>query len=306
MKNLPSLKSLRAFEAAARLRSFSKGAEELAMTQSAVSHQIKTLEDLLGQPLFNRAVRGAALTDAGVDLLLTVQECLALLENGLRRLEQYKKPNQIIIASPRSFAEGVIVPALAHYSTVQPDHNIWLYTEDDPIDPLHGEVFVTILQGRRGLSDVDLVPLCDDPLTPLASPSFLKAWPLTTPQDLLSVPLLFDERREDWQTWFNVAQMDAIAHTNGYNFSDSGLLLQAAADGIGVALGSRLLARRALAEGALVAPFPNLTIPGAGYFMASSANAMALDRVQIFRRWLTETVQPDTHPRQEMTYVQTT
>ncbi|MCB2136552.1 MAG: LysR family transcriptional regulator [Rhodobacteraceae bacterium] len=286
MPNRPTLRSLVSFEATARLNSFTRAADELSMTQSAVSHQVKSLEDLLGQPLFNRLHRGAVTTDAGNDLIQTVRDCLDLLDHGLRRLEQYKKPNQIIVSSPRSFAEAVLLPKLAQYKGLHPEHNIWLHTEDTPIDPLLGEVFVTIWPADRRPEGIEATPICDEFLTPLATPALIERHGVRSPADLFAAILLHDERREDWPTWFAAAGVNGGHRVDGYNFSDSGLLLQAATRDLGIALGSLTLARGLLDSGALVAPFPDIRIAAPGYLMISSPEALKLERVRTFRAWL--------------------
>ena len=111
-KNFPSMRALVAFAAAARLGSFSRAGDELGMTQSAVSHQMRALEDHLRQPLFNRLHRNAVLTDAGRDLEATLMDCFERLELGLKRLEQYRKPNQVIVYAPAAFASHWLVPRL--------------------------------------------------------------------------------------------------------------------------------------------------------------------------------------------------
>ena len=256
------------------------------MTQSAVSHQVKTLEDLLGQPLFNRRFRGAVPTDAGVDLLQTVRDCLGRLDHGLRRLEQYKKPNQIIVSAPRAFADAVVVPNLPDYGARHPDHNIWLYTEDALIDPLLGEVYVTFLRADQTHEGVEATPVCRDRLTPMASPAVLERLNIRTPHDLAVATLLFDERREDWQTLFHAAGVPGSDQVEGYNFSDSRLLLQAATSGIGIALGSLTLGWDMLQDERLVAPFPDLFIEAPGYVMVSRPDALTPDRVRNFRTWI--------------------
>src|SRR5258708_8737596 len=112
LRALPSMRALGAFATAARLGSFSKAGAALGMTQSAVSHQIRMLEDHLGQPLFNRLHRNAGLTYAGRDLEITLRDCFDHLELGLKRLEQYRKPNQLILYTPPPFPQRSLPPPL--------------------------------------------------------------------------------------------------------------------------------------------------------------------------------------------------
>lgn len=285
-KHLPPMSALRGFEAAGRLGSFSKAAEELAMTQSAVSHQIKSLEDFLGQPLFKRINRSAVLTDAGHDLLGTVEACLRQLEDGVRRLDQYKKPGQVIVSASHAFASRWLLPRLPRFRSQHPDLDVWLYTTDQSVDFERQEIDVSILLGDGKWPGLEVTKLFDEDLVPVCAPSLLRDGPVKDPADLLRFTLLHDERREDWRGWFAKAGVAAAPPVAGPNFSDSGLLLQAAADGQGVALGSLLLATEDLRAGRLVVAHDLPLRSKLSYYAVCADRNLARPMIRSFHGWL--------------------
>ena len=281
------MRALQAFSAVARLEGFSRAGDELGMTQSAVSHQIRMLEDLLGQPLFNRLHRNAVLTDAGRDLEVTLKDCFERLERGLKRLEQYRKPNQLIVYTRPDFANGYLVPRLPRLRAAHPELDIWLFSTDRPVDTVKGEIHLAILPDGPEIADLDKRPLMQDWLMPIAAPGLLKErGTLAVAADLADWPLLHDERREDWTSWFAMAGHMHGGNVSGYNFTDSGALLQAARQGLGVALGSLVLASADLVRGELSTAFP-LAIPAdSPWMIALTEEAAAKPKIQKFLAWL--------------------
>ncbi len=133
-KQWPPLNVLRGFEAAARLGSFHQAAQALHLTQSAISQQIRSLEELLGQPLFHRQGRSVTLTDAGQDLLETTQSVLLQLAMGIQRLEQYRKPNQLVLNTSTAIARHWLLPRLGAFHRAHPEVDLWLFTSDEEPD----------------------------------------------------------------------------------------------------------------------------------------------------------------------------
>ena len=144
LKHWPALNVLRGFEAAARLGSFHKAANELHLTQSAISQQVRSLEDLLEQPLFFRQGRTVALTDAGWDLLATTQAMLQQLAAGIRRLDQYRKPDQLIVNTTPAFSRHWLLPRLKAFRERHPQADLWLYTSEAAPDMAKQTVDVAI------------------------------------------------------------------------------------------------------------------------------------------------------------------
>ena len=292
LRALPSMRALGAFATAARLGSFSKAGTELGMTQSAVSHQIRMLEEHLGQPLFNRLHRNAVLTDAGRDLEITLRDCFDRLELGLKRLEQYRKPNQLILYTRAAFAQRWLLPRLPRLKARHPELDLWLFSTDAPVDMARGEIHLAILpQGasdiRRETQGTETRTLFGDLLMPACTPALAqRPKPLRQPSGLLTRPLLHDERREDWARWFAAQGSRMTVPAQGYNFGDSGALLQAAVEGLGVALGSLVLAAADLEAGRLVTPLPFAIPADQDWCVSVNAEAAAKPKTRHFLQWL--------------------
>ncbi|MGH8433793.1 MAG: LysR family transcriptional regulator [Pseudomonas sp.] len=254
LKHWPQLNALRGFEAAARLGSFHKAAEELHLTQSAISQQIRSLEAFLEQPLFFRSGRSVSLTDAGHDLLSTTQALLQQLAVGIRRLEQYRKPNQLVVNTTPAFARHWLVPRLGDFHRQHPEVDLWLLTTDETPDMATQTIDLAIRDDLSAQAECSFKVLHSDRLYPACHP------------DLLALPreqrtTLHGEREMDWSHWAVQAGIDVGQHSYGLNFSDPGLLLDAACGGLGIALVSQLLSQQALANG-LLQPLLEQTIRG--------------------------------------------
>lgn len=252
-RNLPPLSTLIGFEAAARLQSFSRAAEELHITQSAISHQVRVLEDHLGQPLFRRIGRRIELVDAGRDFLITVEAALEELRHGVRRLNAYSKPGSVIILMPAALATGWFLPRLADLRATHPWVDPWVHTSDQDHVPEEAEIDIVLGPRRWADAGARSVLLSEDPLIPLCAPDVAAGLPaLPDPLRLDTAALLHDETQNDWQLWF--AQVGSVRSefSSGFNFSDTGQMLQAAMLGHGVCLATTRQAERALQEGRLV------------------------------------------------------
>jgi len=283
----PPLNCLRGFEAAARLGSFSKAAEALNMTQSAISHQVKTLENYLDQPLFIRVNRKVLLADAGKELLATTEECLHLLDHGFRRLEQFRKPNQLILHTSSAFASRWLLTRLGDYRRQNTQADVWLYTTDDTADLDLAEVHLAILYGSGNWPELSITPLLDDLLVPLCAPGHaLMQQRDVQSADLLQHDLLHGELRETWTDWFAADGIANVDLTSGPNFSDAALLLQAAEQGQGIALGSLVLAAQALGAGRLVSPLQRGIATRSRYYLASRHQGLHSPLLYPFTRWL--------------------
>jgi LysR family glycine cleavage system transcriptional activator len=261
------------------------------MTQSAISHQVKTLENYLDQPLFIRVNRKVLLADAGKDLLATTEECMNLLDDGFRRLEQFKKPNQLILHTSSAFASRWLLPRLGEYRRHNPDADVWLYTTDDKADLDLTEVHLAILYGSGHWPELSTTPILDDLLVPLCAPDHpIMQQQAVQAADLLNHDLLHGELRENWNDWFAALGAASIDLTSGPNFSDSALLLQAAEQGQGIALGSLLLAAQSLAAGKLVSPLHRGIGTRSQYYLASRYEGLQSPLRQLFSSWLLEQV----------------
>ena len=249
-----TLSTLRGFEAAARRASFALAANELHLSHSAVSHQIKLLEAELGQPLFRRVGRSVVLTDAGNDFARSVRDIFQRLEDGVARLAPYQKPGGVILYTTMAFARGFVLPRTAQFRTELPDVDLWLGTSERKVDFKTDEVDILITQAdgvaAHGTIDSHLI---DDERVPLASPALIaRMGSPSAARAIAGWPLLHDESHVTWREWFvklGLASEDAIS---GSNFSDHALMIEAAAAGHGAALGSTICAEPYLRSGALI------------------------------------------------------
>lgn len=252
-RNLPPLSTLIGFEAAARLGSFSRAAEELNITQSAISHQVRVLEDHLGQPLFRRIGRRIELVDAGRDFLITAQTALEELRHGVRRLNAYSKPGSVIILMPAALATGWFLPRLTALREQHPWIDPWVHTSDET--HISEEAEIDIVLGPTAWSDAGAqsVLLAQDKLMPLCAPEIAaRLYDVSDCTRLDTAPLLHDETLNDWQSWFSQVGSARTEFTRGFNFSDTGQMLQAAILGHGVCLATSRQADQAIQEGRLV------------------------------------------------------
>lgn len=252
-RNLPPMAAMAGFEAAARLSSFSLAAQELNMTQSAVSHQVRALEEHLGQPLFMRLNRRVELTDAGRDFQATVAATLETLRLGVRRLGFYTKPGSVVLAMPPSFASGWYMPRLARLKADHPDMEPWLVTTEEDVNLTDSEVDILVTQTSDNRDGLTSVTLFTDTVWPMCAPSLRARMPAEPDgRTFLDFPMLHDETEDDWQKWFLAGGLEGGELVQGLNFSDPGVMIDAAARGFGVCLGSLNLASERLAKGELV------------------------------------------------------
>lgn len=207
-KHWPPLNVLRGFEAAARLGSFHQAAQELHLTQSAISQQIRSLEELLGQPLFHRQGRSVALTDAGQDLLETTQSVLLQLAVGIQRLEQYRKPNQLVLNTSTAIARHWLLPRLGAFHRQHPDIDLWLFTSDEVPDLAEQTIDLALRWDLAPQAECRHQPLLADRLLPVAT-----ATVLSRPAEERTT--LHGERELDWHHWTLRGGEDLHLQTRG-------------------------------------------------------------------------------------------
>ena len=283
-RHIPPTQFLKGFEAASRLESFSRAAEELGLSQSAISHQMRLLEGHIGQPLFMRFGREVRLTDAGRDYQRTVRRCLDLLEEGYRRLEPYRKPGSVVIYAPRDFSRRWLLGRLPALRTAVPACEPWLDTSGAAVDFETMELDLAIIYADAPPEGCESLLIANDFLSPVATK--VVASSLRTSADLLGASLIHDERPTGWADWLRSAGVEPNGTWHGTNFSDSDLALAAAEHGQGVALGSLTLAAAALASGALVQPFEHVLDPGRGWYAISTLDRLRDIDVRGTWEWL--------------------
>ncbi|VVP71716.1 Glycine cleavage system transcriptional activator [Pseudomonas fluorescens] len=285
LKHWPPLGTLRGFEAAARLGSFHKAAEELHLTQSAISQQIRSLEAYLEQPLFFRSGRSVSLTDAGHDFLSTTQALLQQLAVGVRRLGQYRKPNQLVLNTTPTFARHWLLPRLADFRLQHPEVDLWIFSTDEVPDMTSQTIDLAVRDDISSQAECSFKVLHADRLFPACHPRVLK-------QPLAQRTTLHGEREMDWSHWAVEAGIDMGQQDQGLNFSDPGLLLDAVCSGLGIGLVSQLLSRQAQADGLLV-PLVEATIRGPSWALLTHRDSEQDPLARRFTAWLLTHLQAD-------------
>jgi LysR family glycine cleavage system transcriptional activator len=290
MRRLPPLNAIRAFEAAARHLNFNQAARELNVTASAISHQVKTLEDYFGVKLFNRLPRNVSLTPAGRDYLPAVSAALDQLDAASRRLSRHTVDAPLNLACAPTFAVGWLIPHLSDFHDEYPeiDVRLTLTLISREIDFGASDTDVVIMYGTPG-SWPNLVAhqLMSEELVPVCSPSLLREHPLETPGDLRSVTLLHSiPRMGQWRNWLHIAGVEAVDPKRGLRFQTTPLAISAAAAGAGVAIANRRFVETDLEAGRLVIPF-EIDLPSdSGYFLIYPRESASDARISAFRDWV--------------------
>lgn len=282
---LPPLPAVRVFEAAARLGSFSRAAEELSMTQAAVSYQIRQLEDRAGQPLFLRQPRGVALTAAGRLFHHHAAEALELLRQGWAELRGPGR-QELVISAITSFAALVLGPRLGLFQVAHPEITTRVDINQRYADLLGGEASVAIRVGRDSWPGLARHLLFRTSYTPLLTPALVaKYGPLEQPEDLLRVPLV-DPSDPAWAMWFRAAGVTPPPVPEHSSLGSQVLEMQAALAGHGACLLTPVYARDMIASGALVQPFEQVTEDDISVWLVYPETSRDLPAVAAFRDWL--------------------
>lgn len=288
MTRLPPLTAMRSFEVAARHLSFTKAAEELFVTQAAVSHQIKALETDLGVPLFRRLNRSLALTDEGQALLPYVRDAFDQLVAGVQQLEQLCCAGSLTVSTTPSFASLWLVGRLGRLHSQHPDIDLRLNATERQVDLLREGIDCSVRHGLGEWPGLRADRLFQATITPVCSPSLLNGpIPLKEPADLAKHTILHAmDGADEWQLWLRAAGVEGLDINRGLRFDNGELALKAAASGIGVAIGRLPLIDDDLALGRLVEPFAfELDEQCAYYFITPEATADQ-PKIEAFRSWI--------------------
>jgi LysR family glycine cleavage system transcriptional activator len=283
-RNLPPMHTLRTFESVSRLRSFTAAAEELHLTVSAVSHQMRALEAFYGMRLLQRGHRDVTLTKAGETLWQVVDELLDKLVS-VGRMLRAQPTNRLSLSAPPSFVSRWLMPRLGGFLDAHPEIDFTLKATTDLVDLENDEVDFAIRYGEGSWPGLHGEKLLDEELFPVASPAYLDKLGIRDAADLGKGVLLRDDFFS-WATWLSQMKMTEVAKPSGPVYSDSSLLLQAAEEGHGIALGRSVLVETALGNGGLArAGAKSLKVEGSYYLVRSLAmpNSSTMD---LFRAWL--------------------
>ena len=283
---IPSTSALRAFEAAGRLLNFTRAADELHLTQSAISHQIRDLESHLGVRLFDREPRGLRLTEAGRSYLPQVREALARLRLATDAVTVARHDAVLTVSVSPNFASKWLVPRLGAFSAAHPDLDLRISASRRHVEFTHGDIDLAIRHGDGDWPRLHVTRLCEEYLFPVCSPALLAdAGPLRA-ADLAAWPLLHDRSRDAWRHWLERAGSDAAATVSGPVFSDTSLVIDAAISGQGIALARSALADLDLAAGRLVRPIPDAQPLPYAYWIVCPSGTAELPKIARFRGWL--------------------
>lgn len=293
-RKLPPLKALRAFEAAARHLSFTQAAGELHVTQAAISHQVKILEEHLGLPLFRRLNRRLVLTEAGQLYLPILREAFDRIHAGTQQLYKEDDSGPLRVSAIPSLAAKWLLPRMSRFRDRHPDIDVMISANNKLVDFTDDSVEMAIRYGMGNYPGLQTDLLLSDEVFPVCSPSLLDGpKPLKKPEDLVYHTLLHDEvsrhdESPDWRNWLRAAGVSGVDWNRGPGFSDSSMVIDAAAAGQGVALAHRWLAAADLESGRVVQPFGPAVPSKFAYYVVCPLAFADRRRVRLFREWLLE------------------
>ena len=277
-----SLNTLRAFDSAARHLNFTRAAEELCVTQAAVSHQVKALEEHVGRALFRRTARGLVLTDEGATLAPTVADSFARMERLIDAFQEDGPMQVLTVGVVGTFAIGFLLERLAEFRAQHPRIELRLMTHNNKVDLSAESLDYAIRFGDGAWRSVEAEHLMAAPLSPLCAPQALEC--LHHPDDLSKLPLLRSYRAHDWRTWLQAAGASGIG-ARGALFDSSAIMVQAAMLGMGVALAPPSMFHRELGQGRLAQPF-DLEVDVGGYWLTRLLSKEVTPTMHAFRSWL--------------------
>ena len=311
-RDLPPLDLLRGFEAAARHLSFTRAADELFLTQSAISRQVQALEEALGVPLFQRRHRALLLTDAGQVLQQTVARQLKELRDTVARITE-EPVRMLTVTTLVTFASLWLIPRLAHFRRLYPGIDVRIAANNDILDLERDRIDVAIRYVAPERAPPGSTKLFGEEVVPMCAPALLKdkARPLREPADLVHHVLLHDDPESSryvaqylqWDIWLQAMGLPDLEPAGSVRFSHYDQMIQAALDGEGVALGRLPLMSKQIKEGRLVAPFEKARGRGRGtvstraYFLVVPPNAAARPEVKAFLDWLLDEAKQDAAAR---------
>jgi LysR family glycine cleavage system transcriptional activator len=287
-RRLPPLTTLRAFEAASRHASFTRAAEELYVSQGAISRHVATLESWLKVRLFARHARGIELTPKGAVFFRAVRGALDQLEYGARQLAQKPDEGTLRVKVPPTFAIRWLMPRLARFHAFRPEIDVQITTSHQPVNFNREDVDACIHSDRQALPEARCLRLFGERLLPVCSPALAERGPpLRVPHDLARHVLVCSlHRPRDWPTWLGAAGVTDLDGNNGIKVENSALAYQAAIDALGVVIAQRSFVADDLRSGRLVAPFA-LEVPGDGaYWLAYPGDRPRPDAVSAFETWI--------------------
>jgi LysR family glycine cleavage system transcriptional activator len=293
---LPPLNTVRAFEAAARHESFTRAAEELCVTQGAISQQVKALEAELGLKLFNRERQGLVITMAGREYLEVVRKALDQLAAGTERLLKHQRSGRLTVSTSPDFAAKWLVPRLNRFTESHPEVDLRISATMPQVDFAREDVDIAVRHGDGSWSGLHAVRLCSEELFAVCSPRLTTGRRgLHRPADVMKFPLLHLDTRNGWAKWLESVGVDISSELQGPILNRASMLIDAAIDGQGVALARTALASWDLLNGRLVRPFPQALPLSKFYWIVCPSTTAAVPKITTFRDWLLAAAADDSH-----------
>lgn len=286
-RKLPPLNSLRAFEAAARLGSFTLAADELCVTHGAISRHVQQLESWLGRLLFERHNRRVELTEAGRTYLAEVGASFDRI--ALATAQQLRQGQQKVlrVSAPATFSLRWLVPRLSSFQVAHPAIEVRLSTSNEPIEKLRDRVDLIIRGGPQAIEGYVAEEFLSEVRLPVCAPKLLEGRTLRKPEDLARFTLLHTATYPGmWPEWLAAAGHADLAPRHSLTLEHFYLTLQGALDGLGIAMGPIALVADDIAEGRLVLPFKGPALPPWRYFTYVTAPRAEETAVRAFKDWL--------------------
>ena len=284
---LPPLNNLKAFDAAARHESFTRAAEELCVTQGAVSQQVKALEAALGIKLFNRERQRLIITEAGRYYLTIVRDALDRIALGTERLLQRQNAGVLTVSTSPDFAAKWLVHRLGNFAEAHSDIDLRVSATLHHVDFAREEVDLAVRHGDGNWPGLDTVQLSAEQLFAVCSPKLLLGRrKLGKPADILKFPLIHLDSRADWTKWLRTVGINDAEVTHGPVLNRASMVIDAAIDGQGIALARTTLAAWDLINGRLVRPFTEALRLSKTYWIVCPRATSNMPKIATFRNWV--------------------
>lgn len=287
------LNSLRAFEATAKHLSFTKAADELSVTQSAVSRQVLRLEELVGKSMFDRKPRNLILTEVGLQLYQQVKLSFDQLENTLQDIVEGNATISLKLSVATSFANTIFPAILGQFAKLYPEIEIELESAPDKSAVAHKNFDLTIIHAQPTVTSELMDLIWEEEITPLCTPDIAEGLTNKTPQEFLATNTLLhirtdDQKYHNWEVWSQAAGLDDSNIRHGLTFDSSFSAVRCTLDGGGIVATDKRLYQKELNAGDLVAPFELSCASGFGYYMSYKSDDFSDAAVQLFRNWIIE------------------
>lgn len=286
MRRLPPLNPLRAFEATARHMSVSRAAEELNVTHSAISHQLRVLEDSVGVKLFKRTAGRIFLSAEGAALLPAISGAFDRIGAAAASLARPARPGRLTVSCVPGLLSFWLLPMISSFCERHPETSLTLFPNSNMHDPGNPDVDINILYGDGEWPDLTVKLLSPVRLFPVCHPSLMHNKTLRSPKDIFKHTLLHADNGREWKNWLSANKLQLPADVRHHYFEDARVALEAASYGNGIAIGDTMTSRRSLVAGHMLAPFDIEVAAGHSFYIVYRADMKMSSAAQGFVEWL--------------------